>query len=190
MARVIKAGATVVPRGLADAKAEASRLLEEAHEQARALVQAARDEAGALRDRAREEGRAEAAAAAADAVLAAARARDAMLARAEGDVVEVAVAAAAKIVEAHVAVGPEQVLALVRGTLERARRARQVTLYLHPDDAASLAAGGEALPPNVQIEPDASLSRGDCVVKSELGTIDARVTVKLAAVKGALLGQP
>lgn len=187
MARVIKATARVIPKGLAEAKAEAAATLEAARAEAEVIVRAARASAEALRDEARSEGLASAQREAASTMLGAARTKDALLAGAEQDVVEIALAAAGKIVEAHVAVGPEEVLALVKSTLDRARRARSLVLTLHPDDAASLATL-EALPSNVHIEVDASLVRGDCVVKSELGTLDARVATKLASVRAALFG--
>lgn len=184
MARVIKAGARVVPRGLAEAKAEAERLVADARREGARLVERAQADARRVEAEAQERGRAEAA----KELVEAARARDALLAEAEPDVVEIALTAATKIVEAHVAVGPAEVAALVRATLERARRAKKASVLLHPDDVATL--GGADLPPNVEIVADPSLARGDCVVRSELGTVDARVATKLDAVRAALLGKP
>lgn len=188
MARVIKTQARVVPRGLADAKAEAHSTLRAAREEATAIVQKAKAEADQERERARAEGLAAAHADIARTLASAARTKDALLGDAQGDVLEIALAAAAKIVEAHVAVGSDQVAALVKGTLDRARRAKQITLSLHPEDAAALASDPGALPPNVHVAIDPVLTRGDCVVKSELGILDARVATKLEAVRAALSG--
>lgn len=188
MARVIKATARVIPRTLADAKAEAEATLSLARREAIAIVGRANAEADAQRAQARAEGLASAHADVARTLAEAARTKDALLGGVHDDVLEIALAAAAKIVEAHVAVGSDQVAALVRGTLDRARRAKQVTLTLHPDDAASLGQQPDALPANVHVEIDPGLSRGDCLVKSELGILDARVATKLEAVRAALAG--
>ena len=182
MARVIRSGATVVRRSVVDAKTEAERILEQARTKAARTREQAEAEAGRIAEQAKEHARAEAAAE----LIAAAKARDALLAKAEPELVEIALAAAERIVEAHVALGQGAVADLVRATLERARRARRATVLLHPEDAATL--GGAALPPNVEVMSDPSLARGDCVVRSELGTIDARVATKLAALRAALVG--
>lgn len=186
MARVIKASARVLPRALADAQAEAAACLASARAEAASILAEAHGSAQAHRDEAAREGLARGKADAASAILEAARTKDALLANAERDVLEIALAAAGKIVEAHVAVGPHEVLALVKSTLERARRARSVVLTLHPDDAASLATLSDALPANVHVEVDPQLVRGDCLVKSELGSVDARIATKLDAVRAAL----
>lgn|GEM_PF-2690821 len=188
MARVIKAQARIVPRALADAKTQGDAALRAARDEAAAVVSQAHADADAVRAQARAEGLATAHADIARTLASAARTKDALLSGMQADVLEIALAAAAKIVEAHIAVGPDQVASLVKSTLDRARRAKQVTLSLHPEDATSLAQHPEALPPNVHVAIDASLSRGDCVVKSELGTLDARVTTKLDAVRAALAG--
>jgi flagellar biosynthesis/type III secretory pathway protein FliH len=179
---VIRAGATVVRRSVVDARAEAERIVEEARAEAARRRNEADAEAERIAAGAREQARAEAAAELVDAM----RARDGMLAKAESELLEIALAAAERIVEAHVALGEGAVRDLVRATLERARRARRATVLLHPDDAAGL--DGSALPPSVEVIADPSLSRGDCVVRSELGTIDARVATKLAALRAALTG--
>jgi flagellar biosynthesis/type III secretory pathway protein FliH len=182
VARVIRSGATVIRRSVVDANAEAARVVAEARRQAERSREEAEAEAARIAERAKDLARAEAAAELIDA----ARARDALLTRAEGELLEIALAAAERIVEAHVALGEGAVAQLVRATLERARRARQATVLLHPDDAAAL--DGAALPPNVEVIADPALTRGDCVVRSELGTVDARVRTKLAALRAALVG--
>lgn len=176
MARVIKPGARIVRALVVDARAHAA-----------SIVQDATREAAQIRAEAAAAGHREGDARAAATLARAAAARDEALARTEGDVREIALAAAARIVEGHVALGGAEVAAIVTAALERARRARQVRVRLCPDDAAALAALPEpVLPAAVVIAPDPSLSRGDCVVESDLGTIDARVGTKLDALRDAL----
>jgi flagellar biosynthesis/type III secretory pathway protein FliH len=60
-------------------------------------------------------------------------------------------------------------------------------LRLQPDDAAAIAALAESpIPASVALVPDDTLGRGDCIVESDLGTIDARVATKLEALRTAL----
>jgi flagellar biosynthesis/type III secretory pathway protein FliH len=86
-----------------------------------------------------------------------------------------------------VALGGEQVAAIVLSALDRQRRARSVRVRVRPSDADALAAlEPSPLPPGATIVPDPSLAPGDCIVESELGTIDARVATKLEALRRAL----
>jgi len=75
--------------------------------------------------------------------------------------------------------------------LTRARRARDVVVRLHPDDAAILeraapdvaARAGRA---SFTVKADASIERGGCVVETDLGELDARIDVQLDALARAL----
>ena len=72
----------------------------------------------------------------------------------------------------------------VRTVLERARRAKRVRVRVHPSDLAHLE--GAEWAAGASIEGDAELTPGDCVVETELGTLDGRVQTQLAALDEAL----
>ena len=72
------------------------------------------------------------------------------------------------------------------------RSARQVTLRVHPEDGALLEAAladlraTAELRGSLHIEPDAALERGDCIVISDAGVLDARIETQLLALQRAL----
>lgn len=185
MARILRAdrrGPALRPAVLLDAQARA-----------RAIVEDARAEASLLRERARAEGRSEARAelAAASLALAAERTR-----RIEADAaaaVDVVLRVASHLVGEALVADPARIANVVRPELERVRRAARVSVRVHPDDRAALAqacaglAGEDGLPRVVHIESDASIARGGCVVESDAGTLDARLEVRIEALRAALL---
>jgi flagellar biosynthesis/type III secretory pathway protein FliH len=83
---------------------------------------------------------------------------------------------------------------MVAPLLDRLRRAHRLEIRVHPDDRAALerqlaALRGATRPSAVlQVEGDATLSRGSCVVISDVGSLDARVETQLAALARALEG--
>ncbi len=93
-------------------------------------------------------------------------------------------AAARRIVGEELVLAPERIVTIVREVLERARRARTVTVRVHPADAGALRrAFGEE---GALVEEDPSLERGGCVVATELGELDARLEVKLEELARAM----
>ena len=191
MARVIRGGtppARVVPGEVFDARAEAARIVEGARMEAQSVVDAAHADAGRIAARAQQDGlalgRAEGQAELARAVLDAARARDEAIAAAERDVQQLALVAAGRIVGETMDVAPDRIVAIVRDVVSRARRARSLEVRVHPDDVPALTAAPQS---GVRVVGDPEITRGGCVVASELGRIDARVEVQLAAM-AELLG--
>ena len=194
MSRVIRGGGPrgVVPREVYDAREDAKRIVEEAEERAAKAVREAEADATQIREearnRAREEGRAEAAALLAEA----AAIRDRALAGAERETARLAIAVAQRILGEELALAPERITAMVADVLGRARRAADVTVTVHPEDAATLRQMQSELleragrPARFAIVEDAALTRGGCTVKTELGELDARIEVQLEALARAL----
>jgi flagellar biosynthesis/type III secretory pathway protein FliH len=174
VARVIRNGdARVAPRAIVDAREEAERILADAHDRANRL----RDEQLAeLRAEAREEARIELA----EAHLGLERARQGVLRDAEASVVDLALAVAKRVIGQELSTHPDRVRALVREALDRVRRATHVRVRVHPEDAAELAVEG------IEVVADASIERGGCIVQSDLGDVDARLDVRLDALRRAL----
>jgi len=191
MARVIRGGAPlprVLPGAVIDARAEASRIVAAAEADAERIVEGARLEAARIAADAERDGRDAGVALGrtelARILLDAGRARDGATAAAEREVQQLALVAAGRIVGETMAVAPDRIAAIVRDVLTRARRARLVEIRVHPDDAATLQ---RAPLEGVRVIGDPEITRGGCVVSSELGRIDARVEVQLAAM-AELLG--
>ncbi len=192
MSRVIRGGAgerRVVPGEVFDARAEADRTVADARTEAERIVAEARREADAVREEARRAGRAEGEEDAARALLEATRARAHIDSGTERAVVELAMAAARRIVAEELSLAPERIRAIVDDVLARARRAHRITVRVHPDDVAGLSGIGARDGLEASIEADASIARGGCVVTTDLGELDARIEVRLAALEKALLGE-
>lgn len=179
MGRVLKAEpAEKVARGAAHAaEISAARILAEARAQAEAVV-----------EEARQEGLARAAVALARARSEAAR----LAAEAEPELRRLAVAIAARILGRELLLAPDAVVDIVRQALTEAAARQQVVLRVHPDDAGVLgaaraslasAAVGEA---GLAVVVDETVGRGGCVIETEGGVIDARLAMQLAAIERAL----
>ena len=172
-----------------DARLAAERILAQARAEADALRARAQEEgAVAARlavDRAREE---------ADAQLAA---RWLALRKAEGErlereterVVSLAVVLAERLLGAALDLAPARIADLARAVIAEARGARRATIEAHPSDAEALrvhlpAAG---LPLHaVEIRQSGQLARGELLLHTDLGTIDAKLSSRLDRLAEAL----
>lgn len=185
MSRVIRGGkAKVVAAEVVDARERAEQILAEAREKAEAIERAAEAEAGAIRERAAREG-AEAGRAEAAATIARAEARrQALLDEAEGALGRLAAEAARKVVRAELALAPERVRDIARDLLDRVRRARELRVQVAEADAERVR---PLLPERATLEVSAELAPGDVVLRTEVGELDARIDVQLAALERALI---
>lgn len=199
MSRVIRsgtAGSRVVPAEVFDARAQSARIVEDARTRAQELLANARTEAERLLADARRLGREEGVARAAALLTEAAGIRDHALAGAEKEAVKLALAATKRIVGEEIALAPERIADIVGDVLTRARRAQRVVVRAHPDDARTLeslrdrVASRGAGACSFAIEADASITRGGCVIETDVGELDARIEVKLDALARALGCEP
>lgn len=184
MSRVIRGGkAKVVAAEVVEAKESAAEILEQARAKAAAIVEAAQAEADTLRERARVEG-AEAGRAEAAALLAQTHARrQALLEEAEAALGTLAAQAARKVVRAELALAPERVADIARDLLDRVRRAREIRVRVAAADAERVR---PLLPAHAHLEVSDALQPGDVVLETEVGELDARIDVQLAALERAL----
>jgi flagellar biosynthesis/type III secretory pathway protein FliH len=185
---VVLAGATahpygrVVQRAAAEAAEKAAERLARAEQAARALLEEAEQTARALRDEARQEGRKQGAAELAAAWV---KLRTEENARDERDLdrtVALARAMAERLVGEAIALEPAKIAALARQTLAAAKQARRIVLVAHPDDAATLQAHVASLGLEhsaLEIHADESRTRGSLLLETDLGIIDADLTIQL-----------
>lgn len=119
-------------------------------------------------------------------------ARAKALAEAEEAAAALALEVARAVLGREAEVGPAVVRDVTRRALARLPRARGVVLRVHPDDAAVVRAQArtwlpEAMAPEVlEVVADGAVARGGVVVDTELGRVDARLDVQLAAITRAL----
>lgn len=180
---------------LRDAAAERERRFEAARADgfAKGLEEGRAEAVRAARaDAAREAEGAVAALSAATAALESARAE--LVAAGERSLLKLAIRLAEKIVRAEVAAGPRVAQAALRRALELAARRSDVRVRVHPDDAAAL----DAILPELRrrfadlgtivLDPDASVSRGGCLLATPEGAVDASLERQLDAIERGLAG--
>ncbi len=184
MSRIVRAGPKVLPFVVLEAKEQAEAIVATARAEAERLVAEARLEAERTRDASRREAAQAGRAEAASLLVQAHALMDRTRVQAEDDLRRLAVAAAERLVHAELEAHPERVRDVVRGVLERAKRATRLVVVVHPDDRVLL--GGLPELANARIEGDPSLGRGDCVVRTDLGTFDGRLVVQLDALRRVL----
>lgn len=166
--------------------------LEQLHRQARQMVEEANQQAGQIRQQAREEGKKEALEECME-HLAHARGEYARLKqRAEQDMVTLAFHVARRIIGHAIEVEPQIVTDIVGQALVNARGREQIVVHVHPKDHQQVQAARHDYARSldgvaVYFEPDPDLDRGDCVIETEAGRIDARLDTQLEVMRDALL---
>lgn len=163
----------MVPVEVVDASARAGAIVEEARAEAERTRAAVRNEATAA---AKMEAEADLAAA----MLGIEIARNEAVEEVRREVVTCSIAVARGILGDAFEADPGRVRALVDDALARVARRRWARVRVHPDDVAHLDGVG------APVVADASLSRGDCVVTSDLGDVDGRIETRLAQLRRAL----
>jgi type III secretion protein L len=99
---------------------------------------------------------------------------------------------AEKIIGQELKQHPDAILGVVRSALIDARQQREVTVRVHPDDVQALQRSKNKLleilarANAVELREDAGVTRGGCVVVTELGAIDASLERQLDALAQAL----
>lgn len=177
-----------------DASAEAERLIAEAHALANQIEQEARERGLA-------QGRAEAEAEVArlieplrhqlaQTIEETASLRAGIAESAERDLVKLAIEIAKKIVHRQVTVDNEVALTLARIALARIHSRAQAKIYLHPEDFAYVSKHLDRLATgrSIELAEDRAISRGGCLIETEIGDIDARIEQQFAELERSFLG--
>jgi type III secretion protein L len=179
----------VLKQPLADALERARAVVADAEARAGVIVAAGQEEARALRERAKDEGRAEGAEELARAFLALRREE---AKRDEKDLsrsIDLARAMAERLIGEALHVAPERILVIAKEALRAARKARRVSVVAHPDDAAVLERDVGALGLEnaaIEIHADGSRARGSLLFHTDLGTLDADISLQLDRLTAAL----
>jgi type III secretion protein L len=184
----------IVDADVFDAKLEGDRLVAEAREAAEREVAAARDEAQRIARKAEAEGRERGLAAVTELLVGAravaARARSG----AEAELRTLAVRIAEKILGRELALKPDAVVDVVAQALAHAGEPRDVQVRLNPADLEAVERGKPRLMERVRsaraltFRGDDAVPRGGCIVETELGAVDARLSTQLEMIERALRG--
>jgi flagellar biosynthesis/type III secretory pathway protein FliH len=185
-------GSRRIPAVVRDAREVARETRAEGGRQAAELLVQARAEAEALRAAAVSTGREEGLARATEVVARAALLHDRLLARAEPDLVELALAVAGRVLSRIVERDGGAVVELAARALEAARQRTEVSIRAHPEDLAALRAAEPQLlgvlvrARRLDLVGDATVERGGAVVETEAGSYDARLAQQLEGLGRAL----
>jgi flagellar biosynthesis/type III secretory pathway protein FliH len=175
-------GGHLLKKAAAEAALEATARIAAADERARAILAAAEDRARAIAEQAREDGEREGAAALTAAWV---KLRTEESARDERDLdrtIELARAMAERLVGEALGLDDAKVVSIAKQVLASARQSRRVVLRAHPDDADALHRNLGALgleQAAIEIHADPARARGSLLLDTDLGTLDANVTLQL-----------
>jgi flagellar biosynthesis/type III secretory pathway protein FliH len=203
MSKLIKAGSNppagvrrvIVEAPVYDAKMEAERLIAESRAEAERALADATQEAERLRTKAHAVGRERGLAAVTELLVGARAAAARSRGGAESELRALAVRIAEKILGRELALRPDAITDVVLEALRHAGDPREVVVRVSPDDLAALERGKPRLMERcasaraVTFRADESVGRGGCVIDTELGVVDARLSTQLEAIERALRGE-
>lgn len=118
--------------------------------------------------------------------------RSSLLQGSRSDMLRLVLAIARQVIGVEVAVNREVILSTIDRALQAAVRSDAYQIRVHPDD---LLAASERKPlflasinalKNIIFEADSSITRGGCLVESELGEVDATIEHQLAELRRVL----
>jgi flagellar assembly protein FliH len=117
--------------------------------------------------------------------------RASMIRQTETQIVELALAAARRIIHREVSLDRNLLIAIVRVALDRLGESARVTVRLHPEEfeATGAARVAEFAGTDILFVSDARVGRGGCRVESDMGILDAGVDVQIQEIARALLGE-
>lgn len=107
--------------------------------------------------------------------------------------VDLAIEIAKKVIQRELLTDKQTILQIVKETLKLSSELKEVTLAVHPDDYPLIRSRIDELKllissqANLVILPDYSIASGGCIIRSSLGTLDARVDTQLEEIKRSLL---
>jgi flagellar assembly protein FliH len=110
--------------------------------------------------------------------------------RVEGEVVELALAIARKILHREIQIDPQALAGIVRITLEKLDLCTSISLHVHPEEAVDWRHYFASQPedrPLPEIREDIACARGDCRVETSLGSTEFGLSTQLKEIETGLL---
>ena len=190
---ITAAAARILKKDVYDASLNARQVLEQAAEEAQALIDDAEHRRDAIVEAARQEGFRQGIAAWDSALEAARQAQLALDSRYEPEMVRLAVKIAEKIIGEELRSRPETVVSVARESLRGVRQVTDLTLRVNPAETdlvqLNLTSLAEVTAPDcrIRVQPDAAVTPGGCIIESVAGLIDARLETQLKCLEEILL---
>ncbi len=107
-------------------------------------------------------------------------------------ILRLAIAIAEKIIKKSIVEDSSIVISQVREALKRVLGVERLKIRVHPDDEVKIREARENLMASVDslkeilLEVDEKVDRGDCILESESGNVDARLSTQLRTLTAAL----
>jgi flagellar assembly protein FliH len=117
-----------------------------------------------------------------------------ILANSEPEIARLAIKIAERILGVEVKTNPDTVLGIVQSALARIRDREQVTIRVNQEDYEKVKANKDVYTrlvdgvKTMDVAPDPRVERGGCVIETNLGNVDARISTQLAALEIAFKG--
>jgi type III secretion system HrpE/YscL family protein len=182
----------VIQSELVSAAQEARRITNEAEEEAQRIREQAEADADEFKQRGYQEGYEEGLGQYTEKVAAALLQVQNSMNDIEPQYVRLVRACVEKILGQELKLHPDAIVGIVRNALVDARQQREIIVRVHPDDVDQLKKNQGRLLEKlarasaIEIRADAAVTRGGCIVVTELGTIDATLQRQLEAIETAL----
>ncbi len=182
----------IIEREVVGATHEARRIIQEAEAEAQRILDEAREHAAQTHQRGFEQGREEGLAEHTQHITQALLRVRQIERQLEAEYIGLLRECVEKILDHELTLRPEAIVGVVRGALRDARQQREVIVRVHPDDAEQLRRQQARLlevlarANAIDIRADQGVTRGGCVVATELGTIDASLERQLDALVAAV----
>ena len=186
----------IVDADVFDAKVEGDRLVSEARAEAERELATARDEVERLRRKAEVEGRERGLGAVTELLVGARAVAARVRAGAEAELRVLAVRIAEKILGRELAIDAAVVVDVAAEALRHAGEPRDLVVRCASEDIEALERGKPRLVERcraaqaVRFVADDRVARGGCIIETELGVVDARLSTQLDAIERALRGEP
>jgi flagellar assembly protein FliH len=118
--------------------------------------------------------------------------RSQIVKKTEKDLVELSVQIARKLIQREIQIDEEIIVTLVRVALGKLILKNKVTVVVHPTDHGFLeenvaALQGDKHDVELILRASEELNRGDCLIESECGNIDARISEQFNEIERGLL---
>jgi flagellar biosynthesis/type III secretory pathway protein FliH len=116
-----------------------------------------------------------------------------MMESSEKAVLSLAMAIAKKVVQSEIEHNPDLTLAIIRKTLQKIKNTDKLCIKVNPNDLqkvrnsknALLEVSGQEV--QISIEPENTVSRGGCLIETDMGDFDARLESQIQLVEQAIL---
>lgn len=115
--------------------------------------------------------------------------RELILKNAEPEIAQLAIKIAEKIISAEVSTKPEVVKSMVKAVVEKIRDREQVTIRVSPADADAVRNNREVYAKlvdglkHLEIVSDPKVERGGCIIETNLGNVDGRISTQLSSLE-------